>query len=817
MGARNFTQLVPLCFIPQKSWWTRINQTASRTENGMRPWKACESRVKIVLTKGPVFAAVILSASVLVAQAVQPPPPLTLHAAATLTNAEASLHPPVSFEATVTYYRSYTHELAVQDGDDAIFVQPIESLKLIPGDRIRVTGTMQESFRPIVISDHITLLGHGALPKPEHPSFEQMIRGESDCKYAILRALIRSADLAPDSRAPVPVVHLHMIVQGSPVVAIVSDAGENAFKGLLDAEVQIAGDIGGIFDNKMQQTGVLIHIQSMADVKILKRASSDPWSLPLTPMDHILMGYRTVDLSQRMRVRGTITYYQPGRALVLQDGPRSLWITTDNWAPLQVGDVADATGLPSVEDGSLALTQSEVRDSMVRAPVTPTLVTWEELALGRDLGHSHIFDLVSVEGQVVDDVRQATQDEYVLESDGHLFSAILPHPRSLTPAPLPPMKSVPKGSRIRVTGICVPVGAAILSNRSQFDILMRNYGDIAVIARPPWLSVRHLVIIVAALLALVLAFGMRGWYIERKDRRQIGSLAYVEQRRARILEDINHSKPLAEILERITELVSVRLNGAACWCQVADGAMLGNRPPHLSSPSLRTVERQVEARSGPPLGVLYAAFDARTQPTTGENEALAMAAELSTLAIETSRLYSDLVHRSEFDLLTDVQNRFAMEKSLRAHILAARQSAGIFGLIYIDLNEFKQVNDVFGHQAGDMYLRELTQRVKRQLRPGDSLARLGGDEFAVLVSEVHCRADVEEIAGRLERCFDEPFTGENFALHGSASLGIALYPDDASSADSLLRAADAAMYVAKYTRTGKSRPRNSAVKTEIAP
>ena len=764
-----------------------------------------------------IFAAVILSASVLAAQAVQPPPPLTLHAAATLTNAEASQHSPVSFEATVTYYRSYAHELSVQEGNDAIFVQPSEILKLTPGDRIRVTGTMHESFRPFVESQDITFLGHGALPKPDHFNFMQAIRGESDCKLVTLRALIRSADLVPDSRSPTPVVHLHMIVQGSPVIGIVGDAGESAFKGLLDAEVQITGDAGGIFDNKMQETGIMIHIQSMADVKILKRASSDPWSLPLTPMDRILMGYRTVDLSQRMRVRGTITYYQPGKALVLQDGPRSLWIATNSWDPLHVGDVAEATGLPSVEDGSLALTHSEVHDSLVWTPVTPPLLTWPDLALGRNLGHSHIFDLVSVEGQVVDEVRQATQDEYVLESEGHLFSAFLPHPRLLTPAPLPPMKNVPKGSRIRVTGICVPVGAAILSNRTQFDIFMRDFDDIVVVTPPPWLNIRHLMIIASGLLALVLAFGMRGWYLERKDRRQIGSLAYVEQRRARILEDINHSMPLAEILERITELVSLRLNGAACWCQVVDGATLGNRPAQPHSSSLRTVERRIEARSGPSLGVIYAAFDARTQPAAGENDALAMATGLATLAIETSRLYSDLVHRSEFDLLTDVQNRFTMEKSLRAHILATRQSAGIFGLIYIDLNEFKQVNDVFGHEAGDLYLQELAQRVKQQLRPGDSLARLGGDEFAVLVSEVRSRADVEEIAERLEHCFDEPFIGENFELHGSASFGIAIYPDDAGSADSLLRAADAAMYVAKYTRIGKSRPRNTQVQTELAP
>jgi diguanylate cyclase (GGDEF)-like protein len=162
------------------------------------------------------------------------------------------------------------------------------------------------------------------------------------------------------------------------------------------------------------------------------------------------------------------------------------------------------------------------------------------------------------------------------------------------------------------------------------------------------------------------------------------------------------------------------------------------------------------------------------------------------------------VHRSEFDLLTDVQNRFAMEKALGAMIQTARETAGIFGLIYIDLNEFKQVNDLHGHLVGDRYLQEVSRRMKRQLRPFDVLARLGGDEFAVLVSEVHSRAEVEEICARLESCFHEPFIGDGFFLQGSASFGVSLYPEDADTADSLLRGADAAMYVAKYTRLSNS-------------
>jgi len=102
--------------------------------------------------------------------------------------------------------------------------------------------------------------------------------------------------------------------------------------------------------------------------------------------------------------------------------------------------------------------------------------------------------------------------------------------------------------------------------------------------------------------------------------------------------------------------------------------------------------------------------------------------------------------------------------------------------------------------VGDLYLQEVAQRMKRQLRPGDLLARLGGDEFAILVPEVHSRAEVEEIAMRLNRCFEEPFAAEDCVVEGSASIGFAMYPEDARSRDDLLSAADAAMYVMKHMR-----------------
>jgi diguanylate cyclase (GGDEF)-like protein len=194
-----------------------------------------------------------------------------------------------------------------------------------------------------------------------------------------------------------------------------------------------------------------------------------------------------------------------------------------------------------------------------------------------------------------------------------------------------------------------------------------------------------------------------------------------------------------------------------------------------------------------------------------------MATGLATLAIETRRLYDDLMHRSEFDLLTDIHNRFSLDKYLDAQIEVARSTAHIFGLIYIDLDEFKQVNDIYGHKVGDLFLQEVAVRMKRQLRSHDMLARLGGDEFAVLLAVVRSRTDVEEVALRLEHSLDEPFVTDGYSLHGSASVGIAIYPEDATTKDGLLSCADAAMYVAKYTKRQSPHDSSAGIASDPLP
>jgi diguanylate cyclase (GGDEF)-like protein len=586
---------------------------------------------------------------------------------------------------------------------------------------------------------------------------------------------------------------LEVLAGGGVIKVYVNSGDPQILDGLLDAEVEVAGVATASFDGKMQRTGVQLAVPSLNDLKILKRSSTSPWSLPVSEMDEILNDYRVKELSQRVRVHGTITYYQPGSVIVLQSGAKSLWVMTKHEEPLRVGNEAEVTGFPKVHDGFLNLDDGEAKESPVYAPLAPRPVTRSQLTSSKNL-----FDLVSIEGQVVSQVRESWQDQYVLFSDGQMFSAIYRHPIIQEGHALP-MKMVPLGSRVVVSGICILQNSNHFDREVPFDILMRSPDDISVVAGPSLVNVRNLMIVLGLMVVVVMVFGFRSWAIDRRVRRQTAALAVLERQRSHILVDINGARPLADIVEEITQLVSLKLEGAPCWCQILDGARLGVFPADPTA--LRCIQEEIPARSGPAQGTIFAGLDPAAKPTATETEALSMGAELATLAIETRKLFSDLLHRSEFDLLTDIHNRFFMDQYLDLQIEEARLRAGIFGLIYIDLDKFKQVNDIHGHRVGDLYLQEAAVRMKQQLRPHDLLARVGGDEFAVLVPVVRNRAEVEEIAQRLERSFDAPFAIDGLVLHGAASVGVAMYPEDAPTKDSLLSAADSAMYRAKHAKS----------------
>jgi len=168
---------------------------------------------------------------------------------------------------------------------------------------------------------------------------------------------------------------------------------------------------------------------------------------------------------------------------------------------------------------------------------------------------------------------------------------------------------------------------------------------------------------------------------------------------------------------------------------------------------------------------------------------------------ERKRQQARIEYLAYHDPLTDLPNRRRLWAVAETVFVADRRKRETPALIYLDLDNFKVVNDTLGHQAGDELLRQLAMRIKEVLRQDDLLARMGGDEFAVLLASAD-RSSATAAARRVNGVFDTPFTLGDQAIHVQASLGVALYPEHGQTLDELARAADVAMYQAKQARTG---------------
>jgi diguanylate cyclase (GGDEF)-like protein/PAS domain S-box-containing protein len=161
-----------------------------------------------------------------------------------------------------------------------------------------------------------------------------------------------------------------------------------------------------------------------------------------------------------------------------------------------------------------------------------------------------------------------------------------------------------------------------------------------------------------------------------------------------------------------------------------------------------------------------------------------------------------LEYQALHDALTGLPNRSLFGDRLRQALLAARRNQKMFGVLLLDLDRFKDINDALGHDRGDSLLQEVTARLRGVLRATDTIARLGGDEFAVLTTDAKHPDDVVSTARKILASLEGPFAIADQMVETGASIGIAMYPLHGDDPSTLLRRADVAMYVAKRSGGG---------------
>jgi len=198
-----------------------------------------------------------------------------------------------------------------------------------------------------------------------------------------------------------------------------------------------------------------------------------------------------------------------------------------------------------------------------------------------------------------------------------------------------------------------------------------------------------------------------------------------------------------------------------------------------------------------------------------EEQMLESWGQFASLAVERRGLYEQLSFRAQHDSLTTLLNRASLYDRVDAQIRHTDPERSAMAVLYLDLDHFKEINDRFGHGAGDKVLQDVSRRILDNVRRTDFAARIGGDEFVVILPGVSDSKEAGRVAGLLANAIEQPVPFNGRELHVGASVGLSIYPDDGADTDALLKIADEDMYREKLRRRSFQPDQTGSLETDL--
>ena len=299
------------------------------------------------------------------------------------------------------------------------------------------------------------------------------------------------------------------------------------------------------------------------------------------------------------------------------------------------------------------------------------------------------------------------------------------------------------------------------------------------------------------IVAIILSIGaMKMLAGLRKKNLELTEAELQERQRSRILEWISQNAALPQVLAAVAELVNQRFPERIAQIVLHAREIMGSAHGTVPENCILSWSGPITTFCSQVVGSLNLYCDQQETLLPSDLRFLERTLQLVMLAVEHRRVTDQLAFQAQYDALTGLANRATLGARLDLAIAQATAENKI-SVLWIDLDRFKQVNDIHGHQAGDAVLREIAKRLKRCTSEKDLVARIGGDEFIVLLSESD---DVSalKIAQRLLSSINQTVFAMELELSVGASIGISTYPLHGDIADTLLKNADTAMYSAKF-------------------
>lgn len=696
---------------------------------------------------------------------------------------------PIHLIATVTYSQPEEENLFVSDASGGVFVWGEKRPDLRAGDLVDIRGVTRKSLRTVVlVTAPIRVLRNGPSVIPQPVDYPTFLAGKVDCEVVSVRGVVHSASL--ERHGADTIAQLQLLMPGGLVQAYVQDHSQLDLTAWIDSEVEISGVAAAAFNAVGQIMRPKLLANSSSDLKLLHRPAVSAWNLPISDISEIEKSRYIVNRSQRVRVQGAVTAYDPGYSMVIQHGDRSLFVMTRQIGDIQLGTVVDVTGFPDDHAYAAVLENAQFLVLNRKEQVTPRAVTYADAISG-----SYSDALVMLRGIVSSELHGELADTIVIIVDGHPVELVLPH------ADRGELQKLPVGTVITARGICRVTPSTEWKKPLLFRLDLRDSTDLAVVTRPSWWTVPHLFMVIGALgfLSSIVLF----WVVVlqrkvRKQTEQIRRSMRVERERSRLLEQINSESELGQLLEEICTSMNSLVKDAHCCIRVmeVDGVVsLETSTP--ATDSHVAYAKDLLGTRGQCVGSFRACISGETVLSEEDRKTLETGADLANIALNQRQLFADLNHRSTHDQLTGLPNRRRCDSYFESAMRRAFGSGRRMGVAYIDIDRFKQVNDRFGHKIGDLYLQTIAERLGRKVKKSDLLARIGGDEFLLIASDLNTVGDANAYKRRLQSCFDDPFCLEGVQFHGGASIGLAVFPDHGSTTEALKRYADSDMYVAK--------------------
>jgi signal transduction histidine kinase len=425
--------------------------------------------------------------------------------------------------------------IVLQDYTGGIWVECCNKSKNPPvvGDVVTVVGTVGPgAYSPEIESPTVTLDGRGPLPRPRNVSFAQLSSGQEDAQYVAIEGIIRTVTLRNDALNAAPTEGALLTVdmpEGRIDVALPTQ-DYKAASGLIGAKVRITATALARKNDDTQATGVLLVAPDFSYLKVLRPGPDDLFSARMVPIGALLRYRSNTDYFHRIRLRGTLTYYEQGRRLILQDGSRAIEVIPADSQSLRIGDSIETVGFPTPEAAGPVLRDAVTRRLAQGPPLEPVSITLQEALASR-----YRSCLVSLHLRLVRIISEPTRTLLLLES-GH----------DLTTAELDANIAIPTwlrpGSDLRLNGInmlTVEGGIGYLNYRDttvHSVLLLQSLNDISLISPATWWNQTRLLSLIVVLGILLTSFLVLLMYVQLK-RWKVESTLRERERLARDVHD----------------------------------------------------------------------------------------------------------------------------------------------------------------------------------------------------------------------------------------------------------------------------------------